>query len=155
MPLLFLFLLTMHVWFIKSSSSSKIFIFFRTYAVPLYMAYKFVLFKILPLQLVPLRKSCTYWSVATYARTAISGQVTLNYWHPPRLLSIGKQPSLSPWKDDISQAAATLAVVLCLATYPFFVSVCPPATNIFLAAFFTAIERPDPTRPYLAPQCRT
>ena len=30
----------------------------RTYAVPLYMAYKFVLFKILPLQLVPLRKSC-------------------------------------------------------------------------------------------------
>ena len=33
----------------------------RTYAVPLYMAYKFVLFKILPLQLVPLRKSCKYF----------------------------------------------------------------------------------------------
>ena len=31
--------------------------YFRTYAVPLYMAQKFVIFKILTLQLVPLRKS--------------------------------------------------------------------------------------------------
>ena len=32
--------------------------FCRTYAVPLHMAHKFVFFKILPLPLVPLRKSC-------------------------------------------------------------------------------------------------
>ena len=31
----------------------------------------------------------------------------------------------------------------------------PPATNIFLAAFSKAIERPDPTRPCLATQCTT
>ena len=36
---------------------------------------------------------------------------------------------------DISQAVATLAVILHLPTRPFFLSVCPPATNIFLAAF--------------------
>ncbi|MDE5111314.1 MAG: hypothetical protein O4753_08595 [Trichodesmium sp. St7_bin2_1] len=33
--------------------------------------------------------------------------------------------------------------------------VCPPATNIFLAAFSKATERPDPTRPCSAPQCTT
>ena len=30
----------------------------------------------------------------------------------------------------------------------------PPATNIFLAAFSKAIERPDPTRPCLALQLK-
>ena len=37
--------------------TTKPLLLYRTYAVPLYMAHEFVFFKILPLQLVPLRKS--------------------------------------------------------------------------------------------------
>ena len=53
----------------------------------------------------------------------------------PGLKAPGNNRALAPRRVDISQAAVTLAVVLCLPTCPFKVSVCPPATNIFLAAF--------------------
>ena len=47
----------------------------------------------------------------------------------------GNYRRVAPRRVDISHRAATFAVVLCLPTCPFKVSVCPPATNIFLAAF--------------------
>ena len=40
--------------------------------------------------------------------------------------------ALAPRRVDISEAAATLALVLSWPIRPFFVSDCPPATNIFL-----------------------
>ena len=43
-------------WFLEKVSSDYQKILGRTYAVTLYMVHKFVFFKILPLQLVPLRK---------------------------------------------------------------------------------------------------
>ena len=39
--------------------------------------------------------------------------------------------AVAPRRVDVSQAAATLAVVLHLPNRPFFVSDCPPVTNIF------------------------
>ena len=53
----------------------------------------------------------------------------------PGLKALGNNRALAPRWVDISQAAATLAVVLCWPTCRLFVSVCPPATNIFFAAF--------------------
>ena len=65
----------------------------------------------------------------------------------PGLKALGNNRALAPRWVDISQAAATLAVVLCWPPCPFFVSVGPPATNIFLAAFSSRL--------CLAPQCTT
>ncbi|MCL2923969.1 MAG: hypothetical protein MGF17_04885 [Trichodesmium sp. MAG_R04] len=53
----------------------------------------------------------------------------------PGLKARRNNRALPPRRVDIPQAAATLAVVLCLPTCPFKVSDCLPATNIFLAAF--------------------
>ncbi|MDE5081963.1 MAG: hypothetical protein O4859_12060 [Trichodesmium sp. St18_bin1] len=39
--------------------------------------------------------------------------------------------AVAPMGVDVLRAIATLAVVLHLPTRPFFVSDCPPATNIF------------------------
>ena len=50
----------------------------------------------------------------------------------PGLKALGNNRAVAPMQVDVSQAAATLAVVLHLPTRPFFVSVSPPATNIFL-----------------------
>ena len=50
----------------------------------------------------------------------------------PGLKAPGNNRAVAPRRVDVSQAAATLAVVLHLPPRPFKVSVSPPATNIFL-----------------------
>ena len=50
----------------------------------------------------------------------------------PLWKAVGNNRVVAPMRADVSQAAATLAVVLHLPTRPFKVSDCPPATNIFL-----------------------
>ena len=47
----------------------------------------------------------------------------------------GNNRALAPQRVDVSQAAATLAVVLHLPTHPFFVWDRLPATNIFLVNY--------------------
>ena len=49
----------------------------------------------------------------------------------PGLKALGNNRAVAPMRVDVSQAAATLAVFLHLPPRPFFVSECPPATNIF------------------------
>ena len=44
----------------------------------------------------------------------------------------GNTRALAPQRVDLSQAAATLADILHLPTVRFFVSACPPPTNIYL-----------------------
>ena len=50
----------------------------------------------------------------------------------PGLKALGNNRAVAPMRVDVSQAAATLAVVLHLPPRPFKVSDSPPATNIFL-----------------------
>ena len=50
----------------------------------------------------------------------------------PGLKVLGNNRAVAPRRVDISQPAATSAVVLYWPTCPFKVSDCPPATNIFL-----------------------
>ena len=76
--------------------------------------------------------------------------------HPPQPKGTGKQPSLSPSAGWHLIGCCYFGSSLMLANLSVFLSgVGPPATNIFLAAFSKAIERPDPTRPCLATQCTT
>ena len=71
----------------------------RTYAVPLYMTHKFVFFKILPLQLVLLRKSCSIF-VRSRAR-ALSADLclVLNYdnVYGARITEIVLPPKFRPF----------------------------------------------------------
>ena len=73
-------------------------------------------------------------------------------WHPSRSLGTGKQPRLSPLVSLHLTGCCYSGSSLMLADLSVFLSgVGPPATNIFLAPFSEAIERPDPTRLCLVP----